>query len=193
MQNLKSCAISVDFIDSCSSTFVGRKSKRTIETTTTAALITTVTIPPTTSNDTTMTDSTEEDTSTKTAPKNDKTLSQDEYSHVELCEGLYKTDFCLNNGTCFIHRYREAQIYVCDCPSHYVGQRCEEKQLEGSYGGGMKLRIRRSYRRTDKKIRRRRISRMFNFVYCCFCLVVGFVSRIAFFLLLCNSLASLFS
>lgn len=40
----------------------------------------------------------------------------------------------------------------------------------------MKLRIRRSYRRTDKKIRRRRISRMFNFVYCCFCLAVGFAS-----------------
>lgn len=162
-QNL--CNFSVE--DSCSSSLVGRKSKRTIETPTPASS-TTVTIQSTTVNDSTMTDSSETERSTTTAPKNDKTFKQDEYSHVELCEGLYETDFCLNNGTCYIHKYRDAQIYVCDCTSHYVGQRCEEKSLEGSYGGGMKLRIRR---RTNKKFRRRRISSMFSFMSCCFCLV----------------------
>lgn len=100
----------------------------------------------------------------------DKQFKQDAYQHVHLCDGLYATDFCLNGGTCFIHKYYEAQIFVCECAEFYHGSRCEEKSLEGSYGGGMKLRIRRS--------RRRRISRMFfDFSSVLFLLCCKLVSR----------------
>lgn len=139
--------------DSCSSTFGGRKEKRTIEPETLASPKA-VTFLPTTTNYTIMTEP-------ETTTPIDKTLKQDQkYQHIELCEGLYEAEYCLNGGTCYTHKYPGGQVYVCECSSHYHGVRCEEKSLEGSYGGGMKLRVRRINRRSV----RRRISRMFNFV-----------------------------
>lgn len=117
------------------------KTKRIVSSTTSEPV--TVTIPTTTS-----------ETLTEQTTTNEKKMKQDFYTHIELCQGLYKTDFCLNGGVCFTHKYLEAQIYVCDCPVPFTGSRCEEKSLEGSYGGGKTLRIRRAALR--------RIPRMFN-------------------------------
>ena len=86
----------------------------------------------------------------------DKTKKQDRYDHISECEEPYKSDFCLNEGVCYFHRYHEASFYSCDCAKHFTGHRCEEKALEGSYGGGMKLRVGRSHHRP-----KRQISRMF--------------------------------
>lgn len=128
------------FADSCSSTFEARKpSKRAVETSTEAAPATPVMTLPTT---------------IMTALKettNDNAFIQGLYQHVEYCVGQFKTDYCLNGGTCFVHKYQDDKIYGCICSSHYHGTRCEEKQLSGSYGGGMKLRIQRSRFRTRRR------------------------------------------
>lgn len=115
--------------DSCSSYTDSRKAKRTVETSTATAEIALQTTP----NDT-MTEPTQTiETSTL-----DKIL--DGYKHIEACEGIYKTDYCFNGGTCYVHKYGEAEIFACECTSHFNGLRCLEKQPEGSYGGGMKIR-----------------------------------------------------
>lgn len=153
-------------VDSCSSTFVGRKTKRTVETPAPAPA-STVTILPTTLNPTLLTES---QTDITEATATDISFKKDEYDHVELCEGQYKDDFCLNGGTCIIHNFQGLPIaYDCVCDSHYTGTRCEYKAPEGSYSGGMKLRVRRSNRRTRKILHRRRLSRMFCFVSCSIC------------------------
>lgn len=91
------------------------------------------------------------------ASTTDKPLRHDGYAHISPCEGIYASDYCLNGGTCYVHKYLHIIVYACECASHFHGDRCEEKQLEGSYRGGMTLRDRRSNRRG-----RRRRSRMFN-------------------------------
>lgn len=92
---------------------------------------------------------------TDTTEATDKTPNPNGiYGHISLCEGMYKTDFCLNGGTCHSHRYLDSQVYTCECDSHFHGQRCEEKSLEGSYKGGMTVRNRRSERRSRDQLSR---------------------------------------
>lgn len=74
-----------------------------------------------------------------------------EYDHISACDEPYKSDFCLNEGVCFHHQYLDASFYSCECSSHFYGQRCEEKALSGSYGGGMK--VMRSIKRSKRGIR----------------------------------------
>ena len=93
---------------------------------------------------------TEPQTETTAATNTDETFKKDEHQ-PELCEGQYEKEYCLNGGTCFLHMLRgEPIFYDCVCNSPYHGPRCEYKMFEGSYPGGMKLRVRRSNRRARK-------------------------------------------
>ncbi|CRK90210.1 CLUMA_CG003924, isoform A [Clunio marinus] len=141
--------------DSCSSTFGSRKTKRIIEASSPALTTKTVTIPSTTLlRDTTKLTEPKE---TIVAQETDKTFKFEGYRHEIACGGQYQMDFCLNGGTCYIHKYRDASLYFCKCPSYFHGHRCQEKQLEGSYGGGKvgirRSRIRRQISQSEKKLR----------------------------------------
>jgi len=49
------------------------------------------------------------------------------------CPEAYAKWYCLNGATCFFVRIGESIIYNCECADGYMGQRCEFKDLEGSY------------------------------------------------------------
>ncbi|KAF6211220.1 hypothetical protein GE061_014336 [Apolygus lucorum] len=49
------------------------------------------------------------------------------------CESGYDTSLCLNGGTCFIVKVTDTGLYNCMCADGFVGQRCEYKNLDGSY------------------------------------------------------------
>ncbi|BES94951.1 EGF [Nesidiocoris tenuis] len=49
------------------------------------------------------------------------------------CEPGYDTSLCLNGGTCFIVKVTDTGLYNCMCADGFVGQRCEYKNLDGSY------------------------------------------------------------
>lgn len=49
------------------------------------------------------------------------------------CPPAYATYFCLNGATCFTIKIGESILYNCECTEGYMGQRCEYKDLDGSY------------------------------------------------------------
>ncbi|XP_074600866.1 uncharacterized protein LOC141854918 [Brevipalpus obovatus] len=49
------------------------------------------------------------------------------------CPEAYAKWYCLNGATCFAVRIGESILYNCECAPGYMGQRCEFKDLEGSY------------------------------------------------------------
>jgi len=49
------------------------------------------------------------------------------------CPPTYATYYCLNGATCFTIKIAESILYNCECTEGYMGQRCEYKDLEGSY------------------------------------------------------------
>ena len=49
------------------------------------------------------------------------------------CPEAYARWYCLNGATCFSVRIGESILYNCECADGYMGQRCEFKDLEGSY------------------------------------------------------------
>ncbi|UXI15093.1 PAX-interacting protein 1 [Sarcoptes scabiei] len=51
------------------------------------------------------------------------------------CPEAYAKWYCLNGATCFSVRIGESILYNCECANGYMGQRCEFKDLEGSYPG----------------------------------------------------------
>ncbi|XP_070498843.1 lactadherin-like [Chironomus tepperi] len=57
----------------------------------------------------------------------------------EPCNEPYKTNFCLNNGTCYILKYSGHPEYHCECPTGFNGYKCEEKTLDGFYGNGLSI------------------------------------------------------
>jgi hypothetical protein len=106
-----------------------------------------------------MTDTEEQNTPKIT--KSDKNLNLDLYENHkngELCTGKFAESFCMNEGTCYV--IKSLEVYFCVCPG-FKGPRCEEKQLEGTYGGGLLVRKSRSPRRS----RPPRTPRMFHFVF----------------------------
>lgn len=162
--------------DSCSSSFVGWKPKRSLETPavffeTSIALEKSILNSPaeeetssTVINHTYMTTESQIDTSEDAA--DETRFKKDEYDNVELCEGQYETDYCLNGGTCILHQHRgEAIAYDCVCPFHFFGKRCDEKMLEGSYNG-LKKRVHRSNRRTRKNSSPSPIIKYVQFRFC---------------------------
>jgi len=48
------------------------------------------------------------------------------------CPPTYATYYCLNGAT-FTIKIGESILYNCECTEGYMGQRCEYKDLEGSY------------------------------------------------------------
>ncbi|XP_053202113.1 protein spitz-like [Panonychus citri] len=49
------------------------------------------------------------------------------------CPEAYAKWYCLNGATCFSIRVGESILYSCECAHGYMGQRCEFKDLDGSY------------------------------------------------------------
>jgi len=49
------------------------------------------------------------------------------------CPPEYDAHYCLNGATCFTVKIGESILYNCECAEGYMGQRCEFKDLDGSY------------------------------------------------------------
>ncbi|KAF2348283.1 EGF-like domain [Trinorchestia longiramus] len=49
------------------------------------------------------------------------------------CPPAYAAWYCLNGATCFTVKISESILYNCECADGYMGQRCEYKDLDGSY------------------------------------------------------------
>ncbi|CAL8099273.1 unnamed protein product [Orchesella dallaii] len=49
------------------------------------------------------------------------------------CPAEYDAHYCLNGATCFTVKIGESILYNCECAEGYMGQRCEFKDLDGSY------------------------------------------------------------
>ncbi|XP_046457077.1 uncharacterized protein LOC124204109 [Daphnia pulex] len=49
------------------------------------------------------------------------------------CPPAYATYYCLNGATCFTIKIGESILYNCECTEGFMGQRCEYKDLDGSY------------------------------------------------------------
>ncbi|XP_050708941.1 uncharacterized protein LOC126993840 isoform X1 [Eriocheir sinensis] len=49
------------------------------------------------------------------------------------CPPAYADWYCLNGATCFTVKIEESILYNCECADGYMGQRCEFKDLDGSY------------------------------------------------------------
>lgn len=49
------------------------------------------------------------------------------------CPQEYADWYCLNGATCFTIKIEESPLYNCLCANGFIGQRCEFKDLDGSY------------------------------------------------------------
>ncbi|XP_037084239.1 atherin-like [Pollicipes pollicipes] len=46
---------------------------------------------------------------------------------------MYQEHYCLNGATCFKVNIGHSPLYNCECADGFMGQRCEFKDLDGSY------------------------------------------------------------
>ncbi|XP_073990091.1 protein spitz-like isoform X2 [Rhodnius prolixus] len=53
--------------------------------------------------------------------------------HTYGCPTQYDKYYCLNGATCFTVKIGETHLYNCECADGFIGERCEFKDLEGSY------------------------------------------------------------
>lgn len=53
--------------------------------------------------------------------------------HTYACPPAYAAWYCLNGATCFTVKIAESLMYSCECSDGYMGNRCEFKDLDGSY------------------------------------------------------------
>ncbi|XP_046433257.1 uncharacterized protein LOC124185999 isoform X1 [Neodiprion fabricii] len=53
--------------------------------------------------------------------------------HMYKCPDDYAQWYCLNGATCFTVKIADSVLYNCLCANGYVGERCEFKDLDGSY------------------------------------------------------------
>jgi len=53
--------------------------------------------------------------------------------HTYPCPPVYAKWYCLNDATCFAIKIGESLLYNCECTDGFMGQRCEFKNLDGSY------------------------------------------------------------
>lgn len=49
------------------------------------------------------------------------------------CPEAYAKWYCLNGAQCFSVKIGESVLYNCECADGYMGQRCEFKDLDGTY------------------------------------------------------------
>ena len=45
----------------------------------------------------------------------------------------FSSSYCLNGATCFTVKIADSILYNCECADGFMGQRCEFKDLDGSY------------------------------------------------------------
>ncbi|XP_049818704.1 protein spitz isoform X2 [Aethina tumida] len=53
--------------------------------------------------------------------------------HTYECPPNYAAWYCLNDAKCFTVKIGNTLLYNCECAEGYMGQRCEYKDLDGSY------------------------------------------------------------
>ncbi|XP_049835120.1 probetacellulin-like isoform X1 [Schistocerca gregaria] len=53
--------------------------------------------------------------------------------HTYDCPPTYAKWYCLNHATCFVVKIGDSLLYNCECADGYMGQRCEYKDLDGTY------------------------------------------------------------
>ncbi|KAL6267062.1 hypothetical protein P5V15_000138 [Pogonomyrmex californicus] len=53
--------------------------------------------------------------------------------HMYTCPQDYAEWYCLNGATCFTVKIVDSLLYNCLCAHGFIGQRCEFKDLDGSY------------------------------------------------------------
>lgn len=49
------------------------------------------------------------------------------------CPHPYSEFYCLNDAKCFSVIIQDSPLYNCECKAGFIGQRCEYKDLDGSY------------------------------------------------------------
>ncbi|KAH8380427.1 hypothetical protein KR009_010670 [Drosophila setifemur] len=52
---------------------------------------------------------------------------------IYACPPTYDAWYCLNDATCFTVEIQNERLYNCECPLGFTGQRCEYKEIDGSY------------------------------------------------------------
>nr|BAN21316.1 conserved hypothetical protein [Riptortus pedestris] len=53
--------------------------------------------------------------------------------HTYPCTAEHTAYYCLNGGTCFAIKIGDTLIPACDCADGYIGERCDYKDLDGTY------------------------------------------------------------
>ncbi|XP_030376848.1 protein spitz [Scaptodrosophila lebanonensis] len=49
------------------------------------------------------------------------------------CPETFDAWYCLNDAHCFAVKIGELPVYSCECATGFMGQRCEYKEIDGSY------------------------------------------------------------
>ncbi|EDV40505.1 uncharacterized protein Dana_GF23898, isoform B [Drosophila ananassae] len=52
---------------------------------------------------------------------------------IYACPPTYAAWYCMNDATCFTVEIQNEILYNCECPLGFTGQRCEYKEIDGSY------------------------------------------------------------
>ena len=52
---------------------------------------------------------------------------------MKKCSQLFEESYCLNRGKCFNFTIGSSTMPTCECADGFIGERCEEKYLDGSY------------------------------------------------------------
>ncbi|ALC38930.1 spi [Drosophila busckii] len=76
---------------------------------------------------TTTTTTTMRTTTTTTTPRPNITFP------TYKCPGDFDTWYCLNDAHCFAVKIAEQPVYSCECAIGFMGQRCEYKEIDGTY------------------------------------------------------------
>ncbi|XP_060666536.1 protein spitz [Drosophila nasuta] len=66
-------------------------------------------------------------TTTTTTPRPNITFS------TYKCPDNFDAWYCLNDAHCFAVKIAEQPVYSCECAIGFMGQRCEYKEIDGSY------------------------------------------------------------
>lgn len=69
----------------------------------------------------------------KPRPPSQSTMRPNITFQTYACPPAYAAWYCLNGATCFTVKIADSILYNCECADGYMGQRCEFKDLDGSY------------------------------------------------------------
>jgi len=69
------------------------------------------------------------------------------------CPPAYAAWYCLNGATCFTVKIGQSILYNCECADGFMGQRCEFKDLDGTYlSSSERLRMAASVRNAGSSV-----------------------------------------